>query len=267
MKSKILQKAAYKFKKASPVILSFLASAGVVATTVIAIRDTPKALKLIENKKAFEQDPSSKWDTVKTVWKCYIPTVIVGLSTIGCISASTIISSKNQAALTSAYVLVAKSYRDYKRKVKELYGEEAHQNIVKSLSAEKVDLNNSIYAPGIGGAISTTFDGSDEDVKTFYDVLSGRYFESTIGRVLAAEYAFNRNFNLGGMYAELDDYYSLLGLDVPHDTRVIGWNCDEECTWIEFNNYVGTLEDGMQIHYIELLTEPHPPEYFEEVYA
>lgn len=47
------------------------------------------------------------------------------------------LNRRQQAALTSAYALVQSSYKEYKDKLKELYGEEAHNAIVDSIAKEK----------------------------------------------------------------------------------------------------------------------------------
>lgn len=61
---------------------------------------------------------------------CYIPAAISGTATIFCIFGANVLSKRQQAALTSAYALLNDSYNNYKDKLKELYGEEAHQKIV-----------------------------------------------------------------------------------------------------------------------------------------
>ena len=72
-----------------------------------------------------------------SAWKCYIPTAAFGLSTIACIMGANALNSRKQAALTSAYALINQSYKEYKDKLKELYGEEAHNAIVDSIVSEK----------------------------------------------------------------------------------------------------------------------------------
>lgn len=90
-------------KKHSSTILTVIGSAGVVATTVLAVKATPKALQLIEDEKnsrnneIFLEAMTNDFenceyirelkllDIIKVAWKPYIPTAITGLSTITCI--------------------------------------------------------------------------------------------------------------------------------------------------------------------------------------
>ena len=63
--------------KHSPEILTGIGIAGMITTTVLAVRATPKALKLIEEKKdELSVDKLKPIDTVKATWKCYIPATV-----------------------------------------------------------------------------------------------------------------------------------------------------------------------------------------------
>ena len=65
--------------KHSPEILTGIGIAGMITTTVLAVKATPKAIKLIEAEKRVKHvDTLSPIDTVKTAWKCYIPAAITG---------------------------------------------------------------------------------------------------------------------------------------------------------------------------------------------
>lgn len=138
---RLAQRSKIYLRKASPTILSGLGAAGVIVTSVLAVRATPKALRKIraDSKTNHDGDPEaySKLEAVKSAWVCYIPAAISGTATIFCIFGANVLSKRQQAALTSAYVLLNDSYNNYKDKLKELYGEEAHQKIVDAIAAEK----------------------------------------------------------------------------------------------------------------------------------
>ena len=97
------------------------------------------------------------------------------------------LNRRQQAALTSAYALVQNSYKEYKDKLKELYGEEAHNAIVNSIVAEKCK-EVSISSPSFISNSSLDFgEGMEPEItRTFYDSFSQRYFESTIEKVIQA---------------------------------------------------------------------------------
>ena len=131
-------------KKHSSLLISIVSSIGVVTTTGLAIKATPKALKLIDEEKQkrskvvtktvyadnkkyetsqIEYEDLNTLDIIKVAWKPYIPTGISMLSTLICIFGNTYLNYKTQTSLISAYAILDKSYREYIDKTKELYGE------------------------------------------------------------------------------------------------------------------------------------------------
>ena len=80
--------------KHSPEILTGIGIAGMVTTTVMAVRATPKALRLIDNaelKKAnetnipYEGHNLSKTEIIKVTWRCYIPAGVTGILSVVCL--------------------------------------------------------------------------------------------------------------------------------------------------------------------------------------
>lgn len=65
-------------KKHSPEILTGIGIAGMITTTVMAVKATPKALILLEEKKdELDTDRLEPKDIIKTAWPCYIPAAVV----------------------------------------------------------------------------------------------------------------------------------------------------------------------------------------------
>lgn len=266
-KTPVIQRALYKsglyLKKYSPVALSCAASVGVIVTVVTAIKATPKAVELVkaDSRKNHNGDPYAytRKEAFMSAWKCYIPTAAFGLSTIACIMGANALNSRKQAALTSAYALINQSYKEYKDKLKELYGEEAHNAIVDSIVSEKCK-DVFLYASDWAGYSCLDF-GEDtaaypEIVRTFYDSFSQRYFETTISKVIQAEYHLNRNFMFKGVIP-LNDFYEFLGLEKNEFGETVGWSsCNGDIYWIDFNHHKLTLEDGMEIFVIDMVFEP-----------
>jgi len=79
--SKFLTNVKSSLSKHSPEILVGIGITGMVTTTVLAVKATPKALKLIEEtKKEERKDKLTPIETVKATWKCYIPAAVTGVS-------------------------------------------------------------------------------------------------------------------------------------------------------------------------------------------
>lgn len=245
---RLLHKSGLYIKKYSPVALSCVASAGVIVTAVLAVRATPKAVELIraDSRRNHDGDPYAytKKEAVTSAWRCYIPAVAVGASTIACIMSANALNRRQQAALTSAYALVQSSYKEYKDKLKELYGEEAHQRIMKELAVEKAN-KIPIYAESFCSCRTLGFEELAEEDVLFYDAMGDRYFTSTITRVLEAEYHLNRNFCLGWI-PSLNDFYELLGLEKTEYGDAVGWtNSNGDYYWIDFFHMHTDLDGTM----------------------
>ena len=65
-------------KRNASTVLTCLGGDGIVVTTVLAVKATPKALQLIEEEKQKKGEELSKWEVVKTAGPKYIPTVLMG---------------------------------------------------------------------------------------------------------------------------------------------------------------------------------------------
>ena len=241
-------------KRNSATILTCIGAAGVAATAVLSATQTPKALRLIEEAKKEKGEELTKAEVVKAAAPAYIPAVAVGGATIACILGSNVLNKRTQASLASAYALVSSTYAEYKDKVKELYGEETHKKVMSSIAAEKAkDVN--ITACTCCGSYGLDFKDANEEIRLFYDAFGDRYFESTISKVLQAEYHLNRNFMLSGCQT-LNDFYDFLGLEETDLGNEVGWSAVNDYFWLDFCHTKTTLEDGLECYIIEMLFPP-----------
>lgn len=244
-------------RKAVPTLLTCLAAVGTAATAVLAVKETPKALTLLEEKKKETgKEKLTVVETVKTVAPCYIPAAATGVSTIVCIFGANVLNRRQQASLVSAYGLLNQAYKSYRGGVKELYGEEGHEAVLDTVAKEKCE-DICISAPGMFTNSTLDFGDCDpSETRLFYDVCSERYFESTKDRVVQAEYHLNRNFLFRG-YASLNEFYELLGLKKTEDGDVVGWNgADGDLYWIDFDHHKTTLDDGLECFIIDVVYPP-----------
>ena len=237
-------------KRASPTIMSCIAAVGVVATAVTAIRSTPKAVELIEqdSRKNHKNDPYgyTNFEAVQSAWKCYIPSLTIGIGTIACIFAANGLNKRQQAAITSAYILLDNTFKEYKKKIKELYEESGLDDRVEDAIVKDKYKN---YEP-IG----------DGETVIFYEDHYGQFFERTMLQVQKAEYELNRKFAIKGEVS-LNDFFKLLKLDETKAGDILGWsrNLNDNFTdhlWIEFEHRFVEMDDGMECCMIDILTPP-----------
>ena len=210
--------------KHSPAILTGIGIAGMVTTTILAVKATPKAIKLIEaEKRAKHVDALSPVDTVKTVWKCYIPAAMTGVSSIACLIGSNAINAKRNAALTTVYTLSEMARNEYKEKVIETIGEKKERTIKEKVDAERIKKDPVSKKEVIITEKGTTL---------CYDHVFGRYFKSDIDIINRAMNKINREIVIN-MYASLNDFYAELGLSPVEMGYDLGWNIDDGTIEIE----------------------------------
>lgn len=244
------------FKRHGSTMLSVAGGVGVVLTTVTAIKATPKALELLEEAKKEKEEDLTTVEKIKIAGPKYIPTILIGTGTIACIFGANLTNKRHQAALVSAYTLVDSSFKEYKQKLKELYGEETHNNVVDAIAVEKVDRDWGVSGSYFGESCDLANEEACGDAVLFYEENSGRYFESTVEQVLNAMYHLNRNYALRG-YSYLNEYYEFLGLETTDYGSVMGWApTDEGEYWIEFNTRKTVLDDGLEVYILETPFEP-----------
>ncbi len=243
-------------KRQSPTILSVMGAAGVVITTASAIKSTPKAIKLLDNRKSEKCDDLTTFEVLQEVSPIYVPTVLFGLATISCIFGANFLNKHNQAMLTSAYGMLEQSYRRYREAACTVFGEDADSKIKAEMardtyiSSNGIIKNYKVYDP--------SSDNSSEKV-LFFDIYSNRYFESTLLSVINAQYHINRNL-AGKGCVTLNEYYDFLGLSMTEEGDIIGWCLDELYSdnffWLDFDNSFTTLDDGLECYVTSAMLSP-----------
>ena len=122
--------------KVLPVVLALASAAGTIGTAVLAVKATPKAMKKIDELKETNPNPSKK-DIIKATYKCYIPAASVATATIASTTTSFILSKKTEASLSAATVMLNQGWNKYKYKVKELFGDKAHEAVTNAISQDE----------------------------------------------------------------------------------------------------------------------------------
>jgi hypothetical protein len=196
-----------------PTILTAMAVFGVASTAVMAVKATPKALKIIEVAESKGDILLTPQEKLRLIAPCYISASVVGVGTVACIIGANSVHLKRQAALISAYSLVESRFQDYQAKVTETMGKNKEQKVRDELAQDQVN-NNPISNNGV------IITGHGDHL--FMDSLSSQYFESTYEKVKRAENDLNRKL-LHEMYVSLNDFYDLLGIQRNNLGEELGW--------------------------------------------
>lgn len=245
MNAKLLQRSRIFVKRNASTILTCVGVVGVVGTAVLTAKAAPKALKAVEDAKEEKGDDLTVPEVIKAVAPAYIPVVVVGIATVTCIVGANMLNKRQQASLASAYALLDTSYKEYKKKVTDLYGEEVDNHIKAEIAKDKYELTDIL---------------PEEGNRLFYDEYSGRYFETTDAKVKKAEYMVNRHLQTKG-YACVNDFYKELGMEMLYGGFDVGWAPEflkEHAwqSWLDFNHQTTVLDDGLEVCIISFYTDP-----------
>lgn len=232
-------------KKHSPEILTGIGIAGMITTTVMAVRATPKALILIEEKKdELEVDTLTPKETIQTVWACYIPAAAIGTVSIACLIGASSVNMRRRAALATAYTLSESALKEYQEKVVETIGEKKEQAVRDAVAKDKIEKN-----PVTSREVIITERGNT----LCYDAVSGRYFKSDIDKLKKAANELNRQMR-DEMYISLNDFYYEIGLNPVSIGDEIGWNIDKGYIDLSFSSQLA--DDGTPCLVIEYHVAP-----------
>lgn len=225
----LLKSAKSVLAKRSPEILTGLGIAGMVTTTVLAVKATPKATKLIEAKKEeLEVESLTPVETIKTCWKCYVPATVTGVMSITCLIGASSVNLRRNTALATAYKISETALTEYKEKVVETIGEKKEEALREKIVKDKVDKN-----PVSKNEVIITNQGNT----LCYDVHSGRYFNSDIDHIKNAKNELNRQM-VYNEYVSLNDFYDELGLGHTDVGNELGWRLDGGLIDISFSSHL-----------------------------
>lgn len=242
----LLTKSKLFCKRNNSTILTCVGAIGVVVTSILAVKATPKAMKRLDQLEAEKGEELTKVEIVKAAAPVYIPAVVVGASTIACIFGANALNKHQQAAITSAYALLDSSYKEYKEKVIELYGKEADEHVREEIAKDKYEEEKIV--------------DDDDGKKLFYDEFSGRYFRATIERVQHAEYEINRDLTMRD-YATVNEFYDYLGIPRIEGGDELGWSTGMNFdyywqSWIDFGHNKVPLDGGIECIILTMFGEP-----------
>ena len=220
--------------KYSPGILTGIGIAGMIGATFMAVKATPKALYLIETKKEeSEVEELTPVETIKTCWKCYIPTTLATVLSIICLIGASTVSAKRNAALATAYSISEAALREYQEKVVEVIGEKKEKAVRDAVAKDQIERD-----PVTKSEVVII----DSNSNTLcYEPLSGRYFKSTIDKIKKAEIKLDRQM-IQEMYVSLNDFYWEIGLDGTDLGDQMGWNLSKGYMDLSFSSQLA--DDG-----------------------
>ena len=238
-------------QKHSPEILAGVGVVGVVASTVMACKATMKLNDILEESKEtrdkireveanprYEEQYShedAKKDltvnytqTAVKIAKLYAPAVILGSASLGCLLASNDILRKRNAALSAAYMTVDKSFKEYRSRVAERFGEEVEKEIrynIKAMEVENVIANEDGSETVVMEQAKVMDPNLYSDYARFFDAASPCWQNDPEYNLMflkaQQQYANDLLKAKGRLF--LNEVYDMLGIDRTKAGQVVGW--------------------------------------------
>lgn len=259
MKTKIMNlyyKSEMVVKKHSPEILLGVGIAGVVTSTVLACKATMKVNDILEDAKEqidkvnmVKNDPkyADKYNAedakkdlsviyvqkgVELV-KIYLPAFTIGAASIACFLASNNIMKKRNAALGAAYATIDKSYKEYRKRVAERFGEEVEKEIRYNIKAEQIETE----VENEDGTKTTVVEEAKvmdpnlySDYARFFDEASPYWQRDPEYNFvfLKAQQAYANDLLRARGRLFLNEVYEMLGIEKSKAGQVVGWVYDDK---------------------------------------
>lgn len=253
-----VEKVGLLLKKNSPTILTGLGIVGFVSTVVVACKETPKAITLMEEEQERqdrneESGPVAKAKMIVSVAPAYLPAVGLGIVSAGCIIGANHVNLQRNAAFVTAYGMLAKEFSEYQGSVAEKFGkkkfDELHDEFVtKDVKNAAVDDDKYIDA-GCGN-------------ERCFEKYSGRYFRSDAEHLRKIENEINQdmlNDDLSSI--SLNSVYDHMNLPDIKKGDLIGWNAHDLNSCKELFRFIFTYtedENENPVRIVSFARDPYP---------
>ena len=260
----VASKTVMKLKKHSPVILVVAGIAGTVVSAVLACKATTKVAEILDETKGTLDTihegmetgaingqeyttEDGKKDTVVVyaqtgmkLAKLYGPAIILGTLSITSILASNNILRKRNVALGAAYAAIDKSFKEYRGRVIERFGEQVDTELKYGIKAKKFEEIEVDPETGKEKKVKKTVMVADPNLQSDYAV----YFDSK-SRNYETNPDYNRMF-LKAQQAFANDKLQTRGhlflnevlddLDLPRTPagQIVGWTKDGPDGYVNF---------------------------------
>lgn len=260
----VTSKAVMKLKKHSPEILVVAGIAGTVVSAVLACKATTKVAEILDETKGTldtihegmetgaingqeytnedgKKDPVVVYaQTGMKLAKLYGPAIILGTLSVTSILASNNILRKRNVALGAAYAAIDKSFKEYRGRVIERFGEQVDTELKYGIKAKKFEEIEVDPETGKEKKVKKTVMVADPNLQSDYAV----YFDSK-SRNYETNPDYNRMF-LKAQQAFANDKLQTRGhlflnevlddLDLPRTPagQIVGWTKDGPDGYVNF---------------------------------
>lgn len=209
--------------------------AGMVIAGITAVRVTPKASMLLEERRCSKHDAYLEnteanpqltiKDYIQVTWKYYLPPIALATVSAGAIIFAHKVDRKENAALAAAYAISESRLKEYSEKVLETVGEKKEKEVRNAIDKDRVNNNQ----PVDGEIIST---GQGDTL--CMDAWNGRYFYSDIEVLRRAAVDLSRAV-LNDETVTLNDFYDRIDLPQTKSGDFFAWEIGNHHEMIELS--------------------------------
>lgn len=251
-------KVGLSLKKHSPEILVATGVVGVVASAVLACKATTKlseitdaAKKDIDTIKEAAAHPENlpgeytekdKQKDLTIVYantglklvKLYGPSITLGVASLGCILASNNILNKRNAALATAYATVNNSFKNYRKRVVDRFGEDLDKELKYNIKAQEVEEKVIDEKTGEEKIVKKTVKVMDlnepSEFARFFDCGNKGWEKDPEHNLwyLKRQQSYCNDMLKARGYLFLNEVYELLGIPKSPVGQSYGWVYDEK---------------------------------------
>lgn len=254
--SRTFYKTGFKLKKHSPTILAVAGTVGVITSGVMACKATTKLSTIIDehhdnvdeihdyieengfSDKYTEKDSNKDLTIVYAqtgvkLVKLYAPSVILGTVSLAAILGSNHILRKRNIALTAAYTTAAKTFRTYRDRVVDRFGEGLDEELRYGIKTKEIE-ETVTDEKGKEKKVKKTVDVVNiEDIdgysRLFYEGNPGWDNDPRFTRMyLLSQLKYANTLLKKRGYLTLNEVYKMLGFSLIPDGQIMGWFYDEE---------------------------------------
>lgn len=231
---------------------AILVGVGLIGGTLAAIKavkDTPKALELIEMKKEeLQVDKLPVKILISTCWKVYTPSVLMGILSGSCIVYGQYYTNKELVGMTALYGATASNLQRYKDAVNTVATPEVTKAVKEKVAESAIkETKNSKQIKQIEPIGEGDF--------WCVDSLTGQCFKSTIDDIKNAEISINdRRISQG--YVSLTDLMYEFGTNNGILSDDVGWRVMDGKIKLDYTSAI--VIDGKPHLYIEYYPQPRP---------
>ena len=227
--SRIVNIGKKKLEANAPEILIGFGLAGMLTSTIMAVKATPKAIEIIEDEENYLNRDLRPIEKVKVAWKPYVPAAIGYCASAALIISANNVNSKRSAMFAGAYKLSEQTLATYKDKVIETIGEEKEREI-----SDKVVRERYSSVPKTQPASEVIY-GTGQCL--CHDPLSGRYFNADMDKIRRVENDLNYRLMKENMVS-LNEFYAELGMECTEMGFKYGWNIDDGLIEVRFTSTI-----------------------------